>query len=308
MAGTTAAADTAISYCFDNLLNFRDVGAHVNTITGRTVLRTGLLFRSARPDEASRSDRDQLVNKYHVQTIIDLRSKTEHINAAKKRSEVDSGVDSAALPTTNKAFEDEVRRPVEIPGIRYAYINLNGKGFERHLIWQLKYTSLAKLVFLMALGYRTEGISVLGKELMLPRGLIGLGIDTLDCSGPEIKEVFDILADSSAWPVMINCTQGKDRTGITVLLVLVLCGVDLGAIAQDYVKSEEELEPEKAERMKEIESIGLDESFAACPPDFCEKVVQHLKSMYGGIDTYLAKIGVDTTQCERVRQILKANG
>ncbi|OCT46835.1 tyrosine/serine protein phosphatase [Cladophialophora carrionii] len=307
MAGTTAAADTAITYRFENLLNFRDVGAHVNTITGRTVLRTGLLFRSARPDEASRSDRDQLVNKYHVQTIIDLRSKTEHINAAKKRSEVDSGVTSAALPTTNKAFEDEVRRPVEIPGIRYAYINLNGKGFERHLIWQLKYTSLAKLVFLMALGYRTEGISVLGKELMLPRGLIGLGIDTLDCSGPEIKEVFDVLADSSAWPVMINCTQGKDRTGITILLVLVLCGVNLGAITQDYVKSEEELESEKAERMREIESIGLDESFAACPPDFCEKVVQHLQSKYGGIDTYLAKIGVDTTQRERVRQILKAN-
>ncbi|EXJ65138.1 hypothetical protein A1O7_01478 [Cladophialophora yegresii CBS 114405] len=306
--GTTAAAHPAITYHFDNLLNFRDVGTHVNTLMERTVLRTGLLFRSARPDEASQSDRDQLVNKYHVKTIIDLRSKTEHINAAKKRSGVDPSVNSAALSTTNKAFDNEVRHPVEIPGIRYKYINLNGKGFERHLIWQLRYTSLAKLVFLMALGYRTEGISVLGKELMLPRGLIGLGIDTLDCSGPEIKEVFDVLADADAWPVMINCTQGKDRTGITILLVLVLCGVDLGAITQDYVKSEEELEPEKAERMTEIQSIGLDESFATCPPDFCGKVVQHLESKYGGIDSYLAKISVDTTHSERVRQILKANG
>jgi protein tyrosine/serine phosphatase len=308
MADTTVEADPATSYRFDKLLNFRDVGAHINTITGRTVLRTGLLFRSARPEEASRSDRDQLVNKYRVKTIIDLRSKTEHINAAKKRSEVDSRVNSAALPSSDKTFDDEVRQPVEIPAIRYTYINLNGKGFERHLIWQLKYTSLAKLVFLMALGYRTHGISVLGKELMLPRGLIGLGMDTLDCSGPEIKEVFDILADSTTWPVMVNCTQGKDRTGITILLLLLLCGVDLNAINQDYVKSEEELEPEKAERMREIESIGLDESFATCPPDFCEKIVQHLESKYGGIDTYLSKIGVDANQAERVRHILKANG
>ena len=128
---------------------------------------------------------------------------------------------------------------------------------------------------------------------MLPRGLIGLGFDTLDCSGPEIKEVFDVLSEPKSWPVMVNCTQGKDRTGITILLVLLLCGVDLSAIAKDYTLSEPELESEKAERMKEIESIGLDESFALCPPDFCEKVVQHLDAKYGGVSAYLAKIGVD---------------
>lgn len=277
------------TYRFDNLLNFRDVGAHINAILGRPVLKTGLLFRSARPDEATRSDRDQLVDKCKIKTIIDLRSKTEHINAARKRSEAD---------------DITADKPVEVPGIQYEYINLNGKGFERHLIWQLKYTSLAKLVFLMALGYRTEGISVLGKELMLPRGLAGLGLDTLDHSGPEVKEVFEVLAKPDAWPIMINCTQGKDRTGITVLLVLLLCGVDIDAISQDYVKSEPELEPEKAERMKEIESIGLDESFAACPPDFCEQVVQHLNSTYGGVDAYLAKIGVEATQIEHLRNVL----
>ncbi|KAJ9605090.1 hypothetical protein H2200_010480 [Cladophialophora chaetospira] len=308
MEGAASSREMSVTYKFDNLLNFRDVGAHVNDIIGQPVLKTGLLFRSARPDEASQSDRDQLINKYKIRTIIDLRSKTEHINAAKKRSEVGIGLQSAALPSSDKAFEKSVKDSVEVDGIRYRKTNLNGKGFERHLIWQLKYTSLAKLVFLMALGYRTEGISVLGKELMLPRGLIGLGIDTLDCSGPEIKEVFDVLADSRSWPVMINCTQGKDRTGITVVLVLLLCGVDLSAITQDYIKSEGELEPEKAERMKEIESIGLDESFATCPADFCPKVIQHLDTEYGGVIAYMAKIGVDSTQVERIRDIFKANG
>ncbi|KIW98878.1 uncharacterized protein Z519_00541 [Cladophialophora bantiana CBS 173.52] len=288
---------------FDNLLNFRDVGAHINSILGAQVLRPGLLFRSARPDDASASDRNKLVNTYKIQTIIDLRSKTEHINAAKKRSGAAVAEQSAVMPLSNGI----VAEPVQIPGVRYAHINLNGKGFERHLIWQLKYTSLAKLVFLMALGYRTEGISVLGKELMLPRGLVGLGIDTLDHSCPEIKEVFDILADETAWPVMVNCTQGKDRTGMIVLLVLLLCNIDLDAISQDYVRSEMELEAEKAERMKEIESIGLDESFAKCPPDFCEKVAQHLDTTYGGLSTYLLQIGVDPEQAERVRNVLKVS-
>ncbi|KIW50925.1 hypothetical protein PV05_09702 [Exophiala xenobiotica] len=286
---------------FDNLLNFRDVGAHINSIVGTEVLKTGFLFRSARPDECSPSDRDQLVNKFKINTIIDLRSKTEHINAAKKRSEIDFASQSAAIPSVDQ----DVAQSYQISSIRYAKINLNGKGFERHLIWQLKYTSLAKLVFLMALGYRTEGISVLGRELMQPRGLTGLGIDTLDHSGPEVKQVFDVLADQNTWPVMVNCTQGKDRTGIIILLVLLLCDIDVEAIAKDYVRSEPELEPEKAARMEEISSIGLDESFAGCPPDFCERILQHLKSSYGGLHDYLGKIGVNQSQQERIRTVLK---
>jgi protein-tyrosine phosphatase len=297
----TSTSGTATSYHFDKILNFRDVGANVNAILGKRVLKEGVLFRSARPDEASTSDREQLVHKYRIKTILDLRSKTEHINAAKKRSDVSAATQSAAIPSTDKA----VTAPVEIPGIQYAYINLNGKGFERHLIWQLKYTSLAKLVFLMTIGYRTEGISVLGKELMLPRGLVGLGIDTLDHSGPEIKQVFELFAKPASWPVMVNCTQGKDRTGITVLLLLLLCEVDIAAIGQDYVKSEPELEPEKAERMKEITSIGLDASFASCPPDFCEKVVQHLDAKYGGIRSYLTKMGVTEQQVDSIRSQLR---
>ncbi|OAP62210.1 hypothetical protein AYL99_04413 [Fonsecaea erecta] len=295
--------ESSTAHRFDNLLNFRDVGAHINNILGVSALRPGLLFRSARPDDASVADRDALVNKYKIKTIIDLRSKTEHINAAKKRSAAAVAVQPAVIPSSGNS----VSNPVQIPGIRYALINLNGKGFERHLIWQLKYTSLAKLVFLMALGYRTEGISVLGKELMLPRGLIGLGIDTLDHSQPEIKQVFDVLADETAWPVMVNCTQGKDRTGMIILLVLLLCSVDVDAVSQDYVKSEPELEPEKEERMKEIESIGLNESFAKCPPDFCRKIVQHLETTYGGLSPYLARVGVDAEQSERVRSVLKVS-
>jgi protein-tyrosine phosphatase len=300
----SAQTDPSETYRFDTLLNFRDVGAHVNSILGHPVLQTGLLFRSARPDEASQSDREQLVSKYKIKTIVDLRSKTEHINAAKKRTEVGPADRSAAVPHSDVAMA----KVTEIPGISYAYINLNGKGFERHLIWQLKYLSLAKLVWLMAIGYRTEGISVLGKELMLPRGLIGLGLDTLDHSGPEIKEFFGVLAEQRAWPVMVNCTQGKDRTGITILLVLLVCGVDLGAITQDYTRSEPELEAEKAERMKEIESIGLDESFARCPADFCTKVVEHLDTKYGGVSAYLQKIGVETSQVQGIRKMLTVGG
>lgn len=41
----------------------------------------------------------------------------------------------------------------------------------------------------MLFGYRMQAISILGQEVMQPRGLIGLGYDTLDHSGPEIAQV-----------------------------------------------------------------------------------------------------------------------
>jgi hypothetical protein len=41
----------------------------------------------------------------------------------------------------------------------------------------------------MGLGYRIEAISILGREVMLPRGLVGLGLDSIDLCGPEIADV-----------------------------------------------------------------------------------------------------------------------
>jgi protein-tyrosine phosphatase len=139
---------------------------------------------------------------------------------------------------------------------------------------------------------------------MQPRGLIGLGIDTIQHSGPEVKQVMDVFANPHAYPVLVHCTQGKDRTGITILLLLLLCQIDIDAITADYVKSEAELQPEMEERMKEIRSIGLDEEFAKCPPHFCRAMEEYLDTQYGGIRQYLTSIGVEEAQQEAVRDNL----
>jgi protein-tyrosine phosphatase len=47
----------------------------------------------------------------------------------------------------------------------------------------------SKMAVLMLLGWRIEAISILGREVMLPRGLTGLGCDTVDYCQPEIAQV-----------------------------------------------------------------------------------------------------------------------
>lgn len=58
-----------------------------------------------------------------------------------------------------------------------------------------------------------SGIRIIATEVMLPRGLLGLGIDTVDISGLEIKEALSLYATRESLPILVHCTQGKDRTG-----------------------------------------------------------------------------------------------
>ena len=156
----------------------------------------------------------------------------------------------------------------------------------------------------MARGQRKDAISIIASEVMQPRGLVGLGCDSLDYCGNEIHQVFSILADEEKYPVLVHCTQGKDRTGLIIMLVLLLCEIPLDIIAIDYLASERELQPEREERLVEIQSVGLGEEFVGCPPDFAEKVFMHIEGKYGGIMNYLEYAGIQEDMRSRVRSCL----
>lgn len=169
-----------------------------------------------------------------------------------------------------------------------------------------------RVLALIVSGYRTDAVRIVCSQVMTPRGLIGLAQDTLAHSKTEIKTVFDVLSNSnmddgpSTYPVLIHCTQGKDRTGLLILLLLCLAGVNQDLIAADYVKSEPELVPEFEERMKEIRVLGLDEEYTKCPPGFAGAVLGFLEEEYGGMDGYLESLGIGRDVREGIRERLVA--
>lgn len=253
---------------------------------------------------------------------------TEHTNAAKKR---DGDLLIPALVQSNDALAE----PIKIPGMNYLEININGKGFERSLLWQLKWWSFLyvppphhhhppssfhsfsqnpkcfsrltyprKLITLMLFGYRMEAISILGREVMQPRGLIGLGYDSLDHCGPEIASALRAFSQPANLPILAHCTQGKDRTGLIIALILFLLHVPTAAITQDYTLSEGELLPERAARMKEISSIGLTEDFAGCPVDWVGKMEGYIHEKYGGVERYCDGIGLSDDEVRGLRKLL----
>lgn len=210
--------------------------------------------------------------------------------------------------TENPALQSkaELERPSQIPGLTYHLINFNGKAYSNTLVAKLSWPSYLKLASLMAIGRRTEAISIVGSQVMAPRGLTGLGLDVVDACTAEVRSAFEILAKAESYPILVHCTQGKDRTGMIILYTLLLLSVPLPAIKADYLKSEPELEPERADRLKEILAIGLTEEFVTCPEDFVETVSSKIKRDYSGIEGYLEHCGVGKDLQQKVIEVLSA--
>ncbi|KAK5107361.1 hypothetical protein LTR62_001341 [Meristemomyces frigidus] len=311
------------SHPFDNILNFRDVALFINHATGQNLLRPGLLYRSARPDAASDHDRTVLLNEVKLKTIIDLRTKTELHEAKQKfasKSKTSGSLgpaaagagETAALPShpiaksseNTKDNEHAIPKTLRIEGIKYVEVDLNGKNYSNALLKRLTFSQKTKLYALYVLGYRKEAISILGSNIMAARGLSGLAEDSLEHCGAEVKHFFTLLAERENYPVLAHCTQGKDRTGLTVLLVLMLCGIPVEAIEADYQVSERELERERREKVVEIEGIGLPESFADCEPGWAGKVGGWVEGRYRGVEKFLEGCGVGREVQGRVREVL----
>jgi protein-tyrosine phosphatase len=171
-----------------------------------------------------------------------------------------------------------------------------------------------------------RAIRILGREVMLPRGLVGLALDTLDNSGPEIAQVslvktlasrlnqtqltpaqaLNSYLEPGALPSLVHCTQGKDRTGIIVILVLLILGVPPAVIEYDYRLSDEALfaDSEKESRLAEMREIGLTDDWGETSKVLVTRTIQHLDGEYNGIDGYLDGIGFDDAKRERLREIL----
>lgn len=121
-------------------------------------------------DDASTEDRRKIVSEYKIKSIVDLRTKTEHIqNAERRKANV---ARSEALPQS----DDHIAEAVQIPGVTYHNINFNGSAYSKMLISQLSWGNTFKLIGRMAIGHRTGGIRVLGENVMTARGLV--------CSAP----------------------------------------------------------------------------------------------------------------------------
>lgn len=119
-------------------------------------------------------------------------------------------------------------------------------------------------------------------------------------------QALEALIQPGALPMLIHCTQGKDRTGLVVALVLMLLNVPTEAITYDYYLSKEGIGGEREERLAEIKNYHLPERWVDPFIEMPESLKEHIDAEYGSVEKYMDKIEFINTQRNRLRELLWA--
>jgi hypothetical protein len=115
-----------------------------------------------------------------------------------------------------------------------------------------------------------------------------------------IGEALTVLADPAAYPVLLHCSAGKDRTGILVALVLGLVRVRDDDIVDDYALSGPAMRdmldwlrravPESRARLAQHAPAIL-----SAEPTAMRRFIGRLRADYGSFEGFARAIGADAT-------------
>ena len=133
----------------------------------------------------------------------------------------------------------------------------------------------------------------------------------VDTRQAELRQVFAALAEPGAFPALVHCTAGKDRTGIVVALLLALAGVDRATIAEDYALTAAYLtEGYFADARVRAEAGGYEweqyRHLLGSPADLMLATLEDLDARYGGAEAYLRQIGLHDAELDALRTALLA--
>ena len=125
--------------------------------------------------------------------------------------------------------------------------------------------------------------------------------------GPESwLKIFEILANKDSLPLVLHCTAGKDRTGVSTAFLLSVLGVDRDLIEADYKLTNLDTErqadfiensggfPEGVDRDAMILAAGV-------PEDAMAVFLDGVESRWGSVLGYLEEIGITKNQMNVIR-------
>ena len=114
-------------------------------------------------------------------------------------------------------------------------------------------------------------------------------------------------------PVLVHCTVGKDRTGVTVALTLAAAGVDTDAVIADYSRTESML-PEwrnraVVDRLRAMhpEAVHLEDLATRSPAPVMAALLAGLGERYGSAADYLRAHGLADDELAELRRVLLAS-
>ncbi|THW27304.1 hypothetical protein D6D22_10769 [Aureobasidium pullulans] len=275
--------------------NFRDVGKVASDI------KAGLIFRSGHADDATSEEYNVLRDHYKIRTVIDLRGMRQW----------------PFLTSTNKVPGQSCNHIPQYPqlvaytnvlGLSKYYIQLNGPEYNKHQSDKLNWVERAKLLTEGAMTLATGPPSYPKRiSLHLTKDRMSAAKDMIQYSGPQIKALFQVLANSSSYPLVLMDTWGVGHTSLAICLILLFLEVDEQNILREYRQSDQELAVFRDKRKEDLRAAGVPEDWVDSDPRYVDVVQRHLQATYGGIKNYLLGTGLSVSELRMVHSCLRHN-
>lgn len=124
----------------------------------------------------------------------------------------------------------------------------------------------------------------------------------------EFKLLFHALLNKENYPVVIHCSSGKGRTGISVALILTALGVNSDDIMQDYRLSNVYFNIPKATRYAyklPVQSQEAITTLFSAQEGFLNAAFNEIERNYGDAKTYLKQgVGLSKEDMQQLKNIL----
>lgn len=103
----------------------------------------------------------------------------------------------------------------------------------------------------------------------------------------DLARALDVVLDPDSWPVMINCTAGKDRTGLVSAFSLLALGVPRETVIADYLLSSTLLADTNARRVAGIRG-AIAERRGCAPEEITDDELEPLRALMDVRPHYIA--------------------
>eukprot|EP00050_Salpingoeca_kvevrii_P021477 m.111169 g.111169 ORF g.111169 m.111169 type:complete len:364 (+) comp9365_c0_seq1:4961-6052(+) len=196
------------------------------------------------------------------------------------------------------------------PGRKLLRLPLAGRftvfvGMLYHMPWLLRLQVLwCVLLAIFIPSYRAR-VKPLFLDFMNDLGLHGLNEIMLEFSARNIGRVMRVLSNPDNYPVLVNCSHGKDRTGLIIALVLLVCKVPPAKVVRDYALSDKFGQTIEARaKFSHVPELDVD-AFCRAKPMTMKWTIEYIYRVHGSVQAYLQSIDVDTEIRERIRSCLR---
>ena len=244
--------------------NARELG---NYIIGDKVVKSSVLLRTARLDQANPEAIKRLEQEYHVQTVIDFRMAEEQLQMP---DPIIPGAENLKAPVLE--VEDTL---VLNPGIKKA---LGGPGND--------FIEKSKEILAMYNDPKADRMALF--NMMYDYGMLDDSTYVLFLLGERGKNAYRTFFDAlfklePGHAILWHCADGKDRTGCAAMLLLFALGASRETVMEDYLLTN----IYNAQKLDVIRK-------QVAPLNFEQKKLDTLLFMSGGVTEAYMNRAIDT--------------